>query len=159
MEDKKRNGRFVVVEGKSKKKKYTMAKQKRVIEGFDPLEEKETPKSIDELRVVIGEEEKPEKSEEEIAEEELARDEGVLMVDPQVIVEAGELPVLLKREPRNDIKEEAKITIDGERWFTYQQLAKVLMCTHASVFNYVKKGKVEVKKINGVKLYRLNGYM
>ena len=136
-----------------------MAKQKRVIEGFDPLEEKETPKSIDELRVVIGEEEKPEKSEEEIADEELARDEGVLMVDPQVIVEAGELPVLLKREPRNDIKEEAKIIIDGERWFTYQQLAKVLMCTHASVFNYVKKGKVEVKKINGVKLYRLNGYM
>ena len=136
-----------------------MAKQKRVIEGFDPLEEKETPKSIDELRVVIGEEEKPEKSEEEIADEELSRDEGVLMVDPQVIVEAGELPVLLKREPRNDIKEEAKIIIDGERWFTYQQLAKVLMCTHASVFNYVKKGKVEVKKINGVKLYRLNGYM
>ena len=142
-----------------KNKKYTMAKQKRVIEGFDPLEEKETPKSIDDLRVVIGEEEKPEKSEEEIADEELSRDEGVLLVDPQVIVEAGELPVLLKREPRNDIKEEAKIIIDGERWFTYQQLAKVLMCTHASVFNYVKKGKVEVKKINGVKLYRLNGYM
>lgn len=136
-----------------------MAKQKRVIEGFDPLEEKETPKSIDDLRVVIGEEEKPEKSEEEIADEELAKDRGVLMIDPQVIVEAGELPVLLKREPRNDIKEEAKIIIDGERWFTYQQLAKVLMCTHASVFNYVKKGKVEVKKINGVKLYRLNGYM
>ena len=143
-----------------------MAKQKRVIEGFDPLEEKETPKSIDDLRVVIGEEEKPEKSEsekekseEEIADEELSRDEGVLMVDQTVIVEAGELPVLLKREPRNDIKEEAKIIIDGERWFTYQQLAKVLMCTHASVFNYVKKGKVEVKKINGVKLYRLNGYM
>lgn len=142
-----------------KNKKYTMAKQKRVIEGFDPLEEKETPKSIDDLRVVIGEEEKPEKSEEEIADEELAKDRGVLMIDPQVIVEAGELPVLLKREPRNDIKEEAKIIIDGERWFTYQQLAKVLMCTHASVFNYVKKGKVEVKKINGVKLYRLNGYM
>lgn len=142
-----------------KNKKYTMAKQKRVIEGFDPLEEKETPKSIDELRVVIGEEEKPEKSEEEIADEELAKDKGVLMVDQTVIVEAGELPVLLKREPRNDIKEEAKIIIDGERWFTYQQLAKVLMCTHASVFNYVKKGKVEVKKINGVKLYRLNGYM
>ena len=136
-----------------------MAKQKRVIQGFDPLEEKETPKSIDELRVVIGETEKPEKSEEEIADEELAKDRGVLMIDPQVIVEAGELPVLLKREPRNDIKEEAKIIIDGERWFTYQQLAKVLMCTHASVFNYVKKGKVEVKKINGVKLYRLNGYM
>lgn len=131
-----------------------MAKQKRVIEGFDPLEEKETPKSIDELRVVIGE-----KSEEEIADEELAKDKGVLMIDQTVIVEAGELPVLLKREPRNDIKEEAKIIIDGERWFTYQQLAKVLMCTHASVFNYVKKGKVEVKKINGVKLYRLNGYM
>lgn len=136
-----------------------MAKQKRVIEGFDPLEEKETPKSIDDLRVVIGEEEKPEKSEEEIADEELAKDKGVLMIDQTVIVEAGELPVLLKREPRNDIKEEAKIIIDGERWFTYQQLAKVLMCTHASVFNYVKKGKVEVKKINGVKLYRLNGYM
>ena len=141
-----------------------MAKQKRVIEGFDPLEEKETPKSIDELRVVIGEPERveggeKEKSEEEIADEELSRDEGVLLVDPKVIVEAGELPVLLKREPRNDIKEEAKIIIDGERWFTYQQLAKVLMCTHASVFNYVKKGKVEVKKINGVKLYRLNGYM
>lgn len=146
-----------------KNKKYTMAKQKRVIEGFDPLEEKETPKSIDELRVVIGEERvedgEKEKSEEEIADEELAKDRGVLMIDPQVIVEAGELPVLLKREPRNDIKEEAKIIIDGERWFTYQQLAKVLMCTHASVFNYVKKGKVEVKKINGVKLYRLNGYM
>lgn len=146
-----------------KNKKYTMAKQKRVIEGFDPLEEKETPKSIDELRVVIGEERvedgEKEKSEEEIADEELAKDKGVLMIDPQVIVEAGELPVLLKREPRNDIKEEAKIIIDGERWFTYQQLAKVLMCTHASVFNYVKKGKVEVKKINGVKLYRLNGYM
>ena len=141
-----------------------MAKQKRVIEGFDPLEEKETPKSIDELRVVIGEPERveggeKEKSEEEIADEELSRDEGVLLVDQTVIVEAGELPVLLKREPRNDIKEEAKIIIDGERWFTYQQLAKVLMCTHASVFNYVKKGKVEVKKINGVKLYRLNGYM
>ena len=141
-----------------------MAKQKRVIEGFDPLEEKETPKSIDELRVVIGEPERveggeKEKSEEEIADEELSRDKGVLMIDETVIVEAGELPVLLKREPRNDIKEEAKIIIDGERWFTYQQLAKVLMCTHASVFNYVKKGKVEVKKINGVKLYRLNGYM
>ena len=140
-----------------------MAKQKRVIEGFDPLEEKETPKSIDDLRVVIGEERvedgEKEKSEEEIANEELAKDKGVLMVDRQVIVEAGELPVLLKREPRNDIQEEAKIIIDGERWFTYQQLAKVLMCTHASVFNYVKKGKVEVKKINGVKLYRLNGYM
>ena len=136
-----------------------MAKQKRVIEGFDPLEEKETPKSIDELRVVIGEEEKQEKSEEEIADEELAKDKGVLMIDQTVIVEAGELPVLLKREPRNDIKEEAKIIVDGERWFTYQQLAKVLMCTHASVFNYVKKGKVEVKKINGVKLYRLNEYM
>lgn len=146
-----------------KNKKYTMAKQKRVIEGFDPLEEKETPKSIDDLRVVIGEKRvedgEKEKSEEEIADEELSRDEGVLLVDPQVIVEAGELPVLLKREPRNDIQEEAKIIIDGERWFTYQQLAKVLMCTHASVFNYVKKGKVEVKKINGVKLYRLNGYM
>lgn len=137
-----------------------MAKQKRVIEGFDPLEEKETPKSIDDLRVVIGEKsEEPGKSEEEIANEELAKDRGVLMVDQTVIVEAGELPVLLKREPRNDIQEEAKIIIDGERWFTYQQLAKVLMCTHASVFNYVKKGKVEVKKINGVKLYRLNGYM
>lgn len=147
-----------------------MAKQKRVIEGFDPLEEKETPKSIDDLRVVIGEERvedgekeksesEKEKSEEEIANEELAKDKGVLMVDQTVIVEAGELPVLLKREPRNDIQEEAKIIIDGERWFTYQQLAKVLMCTHASVFNYVKKGKVEVKKINGVKLYRLNGYM
>ena len=136
-----------------------MAKQKRVIQGFDPLEEKETPKSIDDLRVVIGETEKPEKSEEEIANEELAKDRGVLMIDETVIVEAGELPVLMKREPRNDIKEEAKIIIDGERWFTYQQLAKVLMCTHASVFNYVKKGKVEVKKINGVKLYRLNGYM
>ena len=107
-------------------------------------------------RVEDGEKEK---SEEEIADEELSRDKGVLMIDETVIVEAGELPVLLKREPRNDIKEEAKIIIDGERWFTYQQLAKVLMCTHASVFNYVKKGKVEVKKINGVKLYRLNGYM
>ena len=62
-----------------------MAKQKRVIEGFDPLEEKETPKNIDELRVVIGEERvedgEKEKSEEEIADEELAKDKGVLMID------------------------------------------------------------------------------
>ena len=57
------------------------------------------------------------------------------------------------------IRGEPRISVDGERWFTYQQLARILMCSHASLFGYVRKGKVETKKIDGITLYRLNGYM
>lgn len=57
------------------------------------------------------------------------------------------------------IEGEPRIMVDGERWFTYQQLGRVLRCTKASVFNHVRKGKVEKKQIDGITLYRLNGYM
>lgn len=141
-----------------------MAKQKREIKGFDPLEPVDEPVNLEDLIVnlkptgkiytgIIG------RSEEQIANEQLAKDPGTLLIDKTKIVEAGELPVLLKREPGSKVEGEPKIIIDGERWFSYQQLSKILMCTHASIFNYVKKGKVEVKKIDGMKFYRLNGYM
>lgn len=142
-----------------------MTKRKRIIQGFDPLDDTSVPVSIEDLVVEV----KPKneeretgiigRSEEQIANEQLAKDPGTLLIDKTKIVEAGELPVLLKREPGSKVEGEPKIIIDGERWFSYQQLSKILMCTHASIFNYVKKGKVEVKKIDGMKFYRLNGYM
>ena len=52
-----------------------------------------------------------------------------------------------------------RIYIDGERWFTYKQLASILHCTPQSVYNYVRSGKVKTKKIDGVSFYRLDEYM
>ena len=52
-----------------------------------------------------------------------------------------------------------RIYIDGERWFTYKQLANILHCTPQSVYNYVRSGKVKTKKIDGVSFYRLDEYM
>ena len=60
---------------------------------------------------------------------------------------------------KSPIEGEPRIMVDGVRWYTYQQLSKILRCTKGSVFNYVRKGKVDAKHIDGITLYRLNGYM
>ena len=70
--------------------------------------------------------------------------------DPPVVVK--ETPTVMKESPN-------RIYIDGERWFTYKQLASILHCTPQSVYNYVRSGKVKTKKIDGVSFYRLDEYM
>lgn len=52
-----------------------------------------------------------------------------------------------------------RIYIDGERWFTYQQLAIIMHCTPGSIYNRVKTGKIKIKKVDGLSFYRLEGYM
>lgn len=64
----------------------------------------------------------------------------------------NETPKTVKETPN-------RIYIDGERWFTYKQLANILHCTPQSVYNYVRSGKVKTKKIDGVSFYRLDEYM
>ena len=64
------------------------------------------------------------------------------------------------KESTKTVKETPnRIYIDGERWFTYKQLASILHCTPQSVYNYVRSGKVKTKKIDGVSFYRLDEYM
>lgn len=67
-------------------------------------------------------------------------------------VAVNESSVVVKESPN-------RIYIDGERWFTYKQLASILHCTPQSVYNYVRSGKVKTKKIDGVSFYRLDEYM
>ena len=77
-----------------------------------------------------------------------------------------ESPMAVKETP-SAVKESSvvvketpnRIYIDGERWFTYKQLASILHCTPQSVYNYVRSGKVKTKKIDGVSFYRLDEYM
>ena len=75
---------------------------------------------------------------------------SVVVKESSVVVK--ESSVVVKETPN-------RIYIDGERWFTYKQLASILHCTPQSVYNYVRSGKVKTKKIDGVSFYRLDEYM
>lgn len=49
-----------------------------------------------------------------------------------------------------------KIEVNGERWFTYQQMCSILKCHRSTVFNFAKSGKIEVMQVDSTTLYRLH---
>lgn len=81
----------------------------------------------------------------------IVQEESPIAVEETTKV-VNEIPKTVKETPN-------RIYIDGERWFTYKQLASILHCTPQSVYNYVRSGKVKTKKIDGVSFYRLDEYM
>lgn len=81
------------------------------------------------------------------------------IVQEESPIAVGETTKALKEIPKTVKETPNRIYIDGERWFTYKQLASILHCTPQSVYNYVRSGKVKTKKIDGVSFYRLDEYM
>jgi len=51
-----------------------------------------------------------------------------------------------------------RIEVDGELWFTFNQLKRILRVSHTTLYTYIKNGKVIKEDFDGVDLYRLNGY-
>ena len=82
-----------------------------------------------------------------------------LIVQEESPITVGETTKAVNKTPKTVKESPNRIYIDGERWFTYKQLANILHCTPQSVYNYVRSGKVKTKKIDGVSFYRLDEYM
>lgn len=82
-----------------------------------------------------------------------------LIVQEESPITVGETTKAVNEIPKTVKETPNRIYIDGERWFTYKQLANILHCTPQSVYNYVRSGKVKTKKIDGVSFYRLDEYM
>ena len=82
-----------------------------------------------------------------------------LIVQEESPITVGETTKAVNKTPKTVKESPNRIYIDGERWFTYKQLASILHCTPQSVYNYVRSGKVKTKKIDGVSFYRLDEYM
>ena len=82
-----------------------------------------------------------------------------LIVQEESPIAVGETTKAVNETPKTVKESPNRIYIDGERWFTYKQLASILHCTPQSVYNYVRSGKVKTKKIDGVSFYRLDEYM
>ena len=82
-----------------------------------------------------------------------------LIVQEESPIAVGETTKSVNKTPKTVKESPNRIYIDGERWFTYKQLASILHCTPQSVYNYVRSGKVKTKKIDGVSFYRLDEYM
>ena len=82
-----------------------------------------------------------------------------LIVQEESPIAVGETTKSVNKTPKTVKETPNRIYIDGERWFTYKQLASILHCTPQSVYNYVRSGKVKTKKIDGVSFYRLDEYM
>lgn len=51
-----------------------------------------------------------------------------------------------------------RIEVNGERWFTFDQLKRILRVSHTTLYTYIKQDKVIKKDFDGIDLYRLNGY-
>ena len=81
------------------------------------------------------------------------------IVQEESPIAVGETTKAVNKTPKTVKESPNRIYIDGERWFTYKQLASILHCTPQSVYNYVRSGKVKTKKIDGVSFYRLDEYM
>ena len=89
--------------------------------------------------------------------EDVGLEAGITTEESFIVQEESPMAV---KETTKAVKETPnRIYIDGERWFTYKQLASILHCTPQSVYNYVRSGKVKTKKIDGVSFYRLDEYM
>lgn len=89
--------------------------------------------------------------------EDVGLEAGITTGESFIVQEESPMAV---KETTKAVKETPnRIYIDGERWFTYKQLASILHCTPQSVYNYVRSGKVKTKKIDGVSFYRLDEYM
>ena len=46
------------------------------------------------------------------------------------------------------------IYVNGERWYLYQQLAQILDISVPTLYNFVKTGEIQRKKIYGITVYR-----
>lgn len=65
-----------------------------------------------------------------------------------------------KNDPNWGLLSTTRIDINGERWFTYQQLCRNLKIAPATMYAYVKDGRVLRKRIDGLSFYRVTpGYM
>ena len=65
-----------------------------------------------------------------------------------------------KEHPDQELLARTRIEINGERWFTYQQLCMIMMITPATMYSYVKDKTVERMRIDGMSFYRIApGYM
>lgn len=96
--------------------------------------------------------------------EDVGSESGIITGESLIVPEESPIAVnettKVVKESTKTVKETPnRIYIDGERWFTYKQLASILHCTPQSVYNYVRSGKVKTKKIDGVSFYRLDEYM
>lgn len=60
-----------------------------------------------------------------------------------------------KEHPDQELLARTRIEINGERWFTYQQLCMIMMITPATMYGYVREGVVERKRIDSMSFYRL----
>lgn len=74
------------------------------------------------------------------------------MVDQAIQDEQNQIEAILA----TSVKLKYKIEVNGERWFTYQQMCSILKCHRSTVFNFAKKGKIEVLEVDSTTLYRLH---
>jgi len=93
-----------------------------------------------------------------VSERKLAKktEEKLLKMNEDVTLEYDNDPGGVIRSKKNKAP---VILVNGERWFTYQQLSNILMCSTSTFYLARKKKKIQQLKIDGIRLYRLNGYM
>lgn len=81
-----------------------------------------------------------------------SREEIEQAVNERISKEQQELETILETSANLPYK----IEINGERWFTRQQLSTVLKCSERTIYNFVNYGRVDVLDVDNMTFYRLN---